>query len=146
MTTPDIAGLCERQLVSNRYKLPEVAFLTEAARYFETRPTGGEDAAHWSNVFNAKNCREAANTLERQAAEIERLRAALEEAAKTLEHVDGALMDMAEAGAVPAVGTWGFVTKAARKARAALTGEDTAGSPTSQNTQPGLAFSDAGKP
>ena len=74
MTTPDIAGLCERQLVTITHKLPEVAFLTEAARYFETRPTGGEDAAHWSNVFNAKNCREAADTLERQAAEIERLR------------------------------------------------------------------------
>jgi hypothetical protein len=31
-------------------------------------------------------------------------------------------------------------------ARAALTGEDTAGSPTSQNTEPGLVFSDAGEP
>jgi hypothetical protein len=59
------------------HKLPEVAFLTEAARYFETRPTGGEDAAHWSNVFNAKNCRKAADTLKRQAAEIERLREGL---------------------------------------------------------------------
>jgi hypothetical protein len=29
---------------------------------------------------------------------------------------------------------------------AALTGEDTAGSPTNQNTEPGLAFSDAGEP
>ena len=77
MITPDIAGLCERQLVTITHKLPEVAFLTEAARYFETRPTKGEDAAHWSNVFNAKNCREAADTLERQAAEIERLRGAL---------------------------------------------------------------------
>jgi hypothetical protein len=77
MTTPDIAGLCERQLVTITHKLPEVAFLAEAARYFETRPTGGEDAAHWSNVFNAKNCRQAADTLERQADEIERLRAAL---------------------------------------------------------------------
>jgi hypothetical protein len=77
MTTTDIAGLCERQLVTITHKLPEVAFLTEAARYFETRPTGGEDAAHWSNVFNAKNCREAADTIERQAAEIERLRALL---------------------------------------------------------------------
>lgn len=79
-TTPDIAGLCERQLVTITHKLPEVAFLAEAARYFETRPTGGgEDAAHWSNVFNAnaKNCRQAADTLERQAAEIKRLREAL---------------------------------------------------------------------
>jgi len=29
---------------------------------------------------------------------------------------------------------------------AALTGEDTSGSPTSQNTEPGLAFFDAGEP
>lgn len=36
-----------------------VAFLEEAARYFENRPTGGEDRAHWANVFNAKNCRDA---------------------------------------------------------------------------------------
>ena len=76
--TPDIAGLCERQLVTITHKLPEVAFLAENARYFETRPTGGEDAAHWSNVFNAKNCRQAADTLERQAAENKRLRVALE--------------------------------------------------------------------
>jgi len=33
-----------------------------------------------------------------------------------------------------------------KAARAALTGEDTAGSLTSQNTEPGLPFSDAGKP
>jgi hypothetical protein len=77
-TTPDIAGLCERQLVTITHKLPEVAFLAENARYFETRPTGGEDAAHWSNVYNAKNCRQAADTLERQAAENKRLRVALE--------------------------------------------------------------------
>lgn len=35
-----------------------IAFLDEAARYFEKRPTNGEDGAHWSNVYNAKNCRE----------------------------------------------------------------------------------------
>jgi hypothetical protein len=45
-----------------------VAFLNEAARYFEKRPTNGEDRAHWANVFNAENCRKA-------AAEITRLRA-----------------------------------------------------------------------
>jgi hypothetical protein len=107
MTTPDIAGLCERLRadtpVHNRG--PDYEPIMVAPGPLRLR---------------------AANTIERQAAEIERLREALEEAAKTLEHVDGALMDMAEAGAVPAVGTWGFVTKAARKARAALTGEDTA--------------------
>jgi hypothetical protein len=36
-------------------------------------------------------------------------------------------------------------SRASNEARAALTGEDTAGSPTSQNTEPGLAFSDAGE-
>lgn len=40
------------------------AFLREAARYFEARPTGGEDAAHWSNVYNAKNCRDIATILD----------------------------------------------------------------------------------
>jgi len=67
------ASVVEREPVSNPYKLAEAskAFLTEAARYFETRPTGGEDAAHWSNVFNAKNCREAATLIERLSAERE---------------------------------------------------------------------------
>ena len=54
-------------------------------------------------------------------ATVERMRGALESAAETLDHVDGALMDMADAGAVPAVGTWRFVTQAAKRARAALT-------------------------
>lgn len=40
-----------------------IALLTEAARYFEKRPTGGEDSAHWSNVYNAQNCREIAAML-----------------------------------------------------------------------------------
>lgn len=40
-----------------------VAFLLEAAKYFEKRDTKGEDKAHWSNVFNAQNCREIANML-----------------------------------------------------------------------------------
>lgn len=30
-------------------------WLAEAARYFENRDTHGEDAAHWSNVYNAEN-------------------------------------------------------------------------------------------
>ena len=34
-----------------------MAFLNDMAVYFERRPTGGEDAAHWSNVYNAENCR-----------------------------------------------------------------------------------------
>jgi hypothetical protein len=90
MTTPDIAGLCERL-----------------------------------RAFHAGGYRkEAADTLERQAAEIERLRTGLEKVAAYY-------------------GTGHRVTEIAR---AALTGEDAAGSPTSQNTEPGLAFFDAGEP
>ncbi len=38
-------------------------FLEQCALYFEKRPTGGEDMEHWSNVFNAKHCREMAVSL-----------------------------------------------------------------------------------
>jgi len=41
----------------------DIAFLLEAARYFEKRPTNGEDAAHWSNVANAASCRRIAASL-----------------------------------------------------------------------------------
>lgn len=47
-----------------------VAFLHEAARYFEGRQTDGEDAAHWANVYNAVNCREAADMIEFLLAEL----------------------------------------------------------------------------
>ena len=33
-----------------------VGFLREASRYFRCRSTGGEDSAHWSNVYNADAC------------------------------------------------------------------------------------------
>ena len=46
------------------------AFATEAAGYFESRPTGGEDAAHWSNVYNAENCRNIATALQSLSAEL----------------------------------------------------------------------------
>lgn len=36
------------------------AWLNEAAHYFSSRPTHGEDAEHWSNVANAANCRRIA--------------------------------------------------------------------------------------
>lgn len=39
------------------------AWLDECARYFEKRPTNGEDAAHWSNVANAVNARKCAALL-----------------------------------------------------------------------------------
>ncbi|WP_028955933.1 hypothetical protein [Sulfitobacter sp. 20_GPM-1509m] len=52
-------------------------FLEEAARYFEGRNTNGEDKAHWSNIYNAENCRKAADTLAAQQAVIDELVAAL---------------------------------------------------------------------
>ncbi len=41
----------------------DAVFLDQAARYFEKRPTQGEDSAHWSNVYNAENCRRIAAAL-----------------------------------------------------------------------------------
>ncbi len=52
-------------------------FLREAATHFEQRDTHGEDNAHWSNVYNAKNCREAANLIDTQQQEISRLQGLL---------------------------------------------------------------------
>lgn len=40
-----------------------INFLEEAARYFENRDTKGEDAAYWSNVYNATNCRKIVELL-----------------------------------------------------------------------------------
>lgn len=40
-----------------------IDFLNETARYFENRPTEGEDRAYWANVFNAENCRKIAQIL-----------------------------------------------------------------------------------
>ena len=34
-----------------------LAWLDECAAYYEKRDTGGEDKAHWANVYNAKNAR-----------------------------------------------------------------------------------------
>jgi hypothetical protein len=53
------------QPVSNPYRFAaEIAWLQEAARYFSNRPTGGEDAAHWSNVYNAENANKIASRLD----------------------------------------------------------------------------------
>lgn len=59
---PDIHG----QPIASREITPEsaVKFLREAARYFAQRPTGGEDAAHWANVYNAETCGKIADLLE----------------------------------------------------------------------------------
>jgi hypothetical protein len=40
-----------------------VAFMSEAARYFERLPDNGEDATFWSNATNAANCRKIAAML-----------------------------------------------------------------------------------
>jgi len=45
-------------------------FLHNAAKYFENRPTYGEDTAYWANTYNAEKCLKIAD-------EIEKLRAAL---------------------------------------------------------------------
>jgi hypothetical protein len=107
MTTPDIAGLCER--LDGAYE----------------RQTHIYD---WETIILTKA------TLERQASEIERLREAL------AFYADRKLYRGNDTRWTAAGDDEG------RKARAALTGEDTAGSPTSQNTEPGLTFSDAGEP
>jgi hypothetical protein len=49
----------------------EIAWLLEAARYFASRSTGGEDRAHWANVYNAENANKAAALIERLSAERE---------------------------------------------------------------------------
>jgi hypothetical protein len=46
-----------------------VAFMTEAARYFGNRDTGGEDSAFWSNVANQKNCEDIAALISSLVAE-----------------------------------------------------------------------------
>lgn len=42
-----------------------ISFLGEAALYFGTRSTNGEDKAHWANVYNAANCQKIAALIER---------------------------------------------------------------------------------
>jgi hypothetical protein len=44
-------------------RLTDADWLEEAARYFEKRPTSGEDMAFWANVANAERCRSIAATL-----------------------------------------------------------------------------------
>ncbi len=57
---PDEAG----EPLSNPQRFAdEIAWLREAARYFSNRPTGGEDAAHWANVYNAENANKLAARL-----------------------------------------------------------------------------------
>lgn len=34
-----------------------ILFLEDVEKYFLNRPTNGEDRAYWANVYNAENCR-----------------------------------------------------------------------------------------
>lgn len=61
-----------------------IKFLEDAAKYFENKTTDGEDKAHWANVFNAENCRKAAQAIAALHAENQRLRHALEKCANDL--------------------------------------------------------------
>jgi CBS domain-containing protein len=102
MTTPEIADLCEE--------------LRESANaIYDDPPFHDREGDPVPPVVDPDKLFDAANTLERQAAEIERLRGALERiAARPVPDgcTDNALIGWISAGAI-------------RKARAALTGEDT---------------------
>jgi hypothetical protein len=87
MTTPDIAGLCVRAYA---YKVKGDRTWTVALRMPE------QGSGHWE-VEPLVSGHEAADTLERQAAEIERLRATL--------------------------GYYSYADDGGKRARAALTGE-----------------------
>ena len=65
------------------YSVPDwmQKFLHNAAKYFENRPTDGEDTAYWANTYNAEKCRKIAD-------EIEKLRAAIKMAIECLEDRD----------------------------------------------------------
>ena len=60
---------------------PRLEFLLETARYFRKRPTGGEDRAHWANIYNAENCEKAAKEFRALIDEVERLRRNLQDQA-----------------------------------------------------------------
>ena len=92
MTTPDIAGLCER---------------------LRAAPTSTLIASSMVPVLRNPDGPEAANTIERQTAEIERLRGALTFYANRKIYEDTEFSRSTEAG-----------DDEGRKARAALTGED----------------------
>ena len=58
------------------YEAPEAApqagglawahqWLAECAAYFTKRDTGGEDRAHWANVYNVENCQKISAAIER---------------------------------------------------------------------------------
>ncbi len=99
MTTPDIAGLCER-LRETRYVWSEAK---EVSIKKHRNPSGPE----------------AADTLERQAAEIERLRGALRQLTENAACARGCGLKDDEDGIVS-----GALFDTIMQARAALTGKD----------------------
>ena len=59
-----LAAAPKAEPVSDPYKFEdEVKWLREAARYFSSRDTRGEDRAHWANVYNAENANKIADRL-----------------------------------------------------------------------------------
>lgn len=57
-------------------------WLDELARYFENRDTGGEDRAHWANVYNSESALKVKAALVASEAEVERMREALRQIAE----------------------------------------------------------------
>lgn len=49
---------------ADRVLLSMAAWTREAGKYFEKRPTGGEDTAFWANVYNAENANKVGAFLE----------------------------------------------------------------------------------
>jgi hypothetical protein len=105
MTTLDIAGLCERDMEYLREALAFQANIADAGGLITT----------------ARVCREAADALERQAAEIERLRGALRQLTENAVCARGCGLKDDEDGIVS-----GALFDTIMQARAALTGKDTA--------------------
>ena len=58
-----IAAITNHPEIPDSSTLCLIAWAEEAARYFENSPTGGEDKAHWANVYNAENARRVASAL-----------------------------------------------------------------------------------
>lgn len=76
----------ERTLTAES-KMSDADWLDESARYFERRPTGGEDMAFWANVANAERCRSIAKSLRSQSLSTQQLMG--EVRVKPLEWVNG---------------------------------------------------------
>lgn len=72
-------------------------WLLDCAEYFERRDTGGEDRAHWANVYNAENARKAAAALTASEARVKELEEALKPFVNLVaKNEDGELEDQLE--------------------------------------------------